>query len=138
MRASYTDRFEHTLDEKRRLTIPSEWRDEGYEQQLFVFPSKDGCLKVYPNTWLGALQERIAHLPVSDPGRKQIEAVAGMAQKLVWDAQGRVRVKDSLLAHAGVDRAVQMVGALDHFEIWEPGRRESLVPAGATLEEMNI
>ena len=42
------------------------------------------------------------------------------------------------LAHAGVDRAVQMVGALDHFEIWEPGRRESLVPAGATLEEMNI
>lgn len=138
MRASYTDQFEHTLDEKRRLTIPYEWRDEGYEHQLFVFPSKDGCLKVYPASWLGERQERIANLPLADAGRKKIEAVAAMAQKLVWDSQGRVRVKDGLLSRAGIDRNVHLVGALDHFEIWEPGRRQSLVPPGATLEEMDI
>ncbi|MCC6355769.1 MAG: division/cell wall cluster transcriptional repressor MraZ [Verrucomicrobiae bacterium] len=138
MRASYTDQFEHTLDEKRRLTIPAEWRDDGYEQQLFVIPSQEGCLKVYPNSWMGALQEKIAHLPIGDPGRKKVERVAGIAQKLVWDAQGRVRVKDELLSRVGVDRTVRLVGALDHFEIWEPGLRAAAAPAGATLEEMDI
>ena len=76
MRASYTDQFDHALDDKGRLTIPSEWRGTDYEEQLFAFPSKDGCLKVYPASWLGALQEKIAHLPMVDPQRKQIEAVA--------------------------------------------------------------
>lgn len=137
MRASYTDQFEHTLDEKRRLTIPAEWRDEGYDKQLFVIPSKDGCLKVYPNSWMAAKQERIVDLPMGDPVRKKIERVAGNAQKLVWDAQGRVRVKDELLERIGVDRAVRLVGAMDHFEIWEPGLRASVAPEGATVEEMD-
>lgn len=138
MRASYTDQFDHALDDKGRLTIPSEWRGTDYEEQLFAFPSKDGCLKVYPASWLGALQEKIAHLPMVDPQRKQIEAVAGMAQKLVLDSQGRVRIKDSLLERAAIGKSVRLIGALDHFEVWEPQRRESVVPPGATLEEMNI
>ncbi len=138
MPANYTDHFEHMLDEKRRLTIPAEWRDEGYEKQLFVFPSADGCLKVYPNSWLAARQEKIAELKMGDPLRKQIERVAGTAQKLVWDGQGRVRVKDGLLARAGIDRAVLMVGALDHFELWDPGRRESVSPVEVNVEEADI
>ena len=47
-RASYSDSFTHGFDAKGRITVPSEWRQPSFEQSLFVLPSKDRCVRVYP------------------------------------------------------------------------------------------
>jgi hypothetical protein len=61
-RASYTDSFAHAFDAKGRITVPAEWRVEPFENRLFILPSSESCLRVYPASWFGRLQERVADM----------------------------------------------------------------------------
>ncbi len=137
-KATYVDTFEHGFDTKGRITVPAEWRDAGYEQQLFVMPSAEGCLKVYPNSWMSDQQVRLADKPVSDPQRKKLVALSAISQKVSWDEQGRIKVGERHLKHAGLSKEAVLVGAFDHFEIWEPSRRAAVAPAALTLEDLDL
>lgn len=135
LRASYTDSFEHAFDEKGRITIPSEWRGEPFETRLFIFPSQETCIKVYPESWLSRLQISVQGLPLQDPQRRNVEALAGLAQAVSLDQQGRIGVKERFRAHAGVKKEAVLVGALDHFKIYNPATLGTLLPRTTTLEE---
>ena len=136
MSANYTDAFEHAFDDKGRITIPSEWRQEGYEARLFAFPSRSKCLKVYPESWLGRLRERVANLPFQDPLRQQLEALARIAQMVGWDQQGRMGVKERLRRQAGLRRDAVLAGCFDHFEIWSAEAWQALQLGPTTLEDV--
>ena len=82
VRASYTDSFSHSFDAKGRVTVPSEWREEPFEKSLFIFPSREKCLRVYPASWLGRLQDDVAKLKSADPTRKGVEDLAMTAHRL--------------------------------------------------------
>lgn len=116
---AYTDTFFHAFDEKGRITVPSEWRSPAHETRLFVFPSQDKCLKVYPASWLSAQIAKFKDAPVNDPRRKVMEKLAGGAQSALIDGQGRIMVKDKLRAGAALKKKSVLSGALDHFEIWD-------------------
>lgn len=135
LRASYTDSFEHAFDEKGRITIPSEWRGAPFETRLFIFPSQDACIKVYPESWLSRLQIGVQGLPLQDPQRLRVEALAGLAQAVAFDQQGRIGVKERFRAQAGIRKEVVLVGALDHFKIFNPATLGALPPRATTLEE---
>jgi MraZ protein len=119
VRASYTGSYEHAFDPKGRVTIPSEWREEPFEKTLYVFPSKEKCLGVYPASWLARLQESVASRPPSDPKRRRAEDLAMSAQSVSFDAQGRVMVKEKMREMAGLKKDVMFVGRLGHFQIWD-------------------
>jgi MraZ protein len=133
--ASYTDSFAHGFDVKGRITVPSEWRQPGFEESLFVFPSSDRCLKVYPASWLGRLQEKVSTLKTVDPQRKGVENLATTAQSATFDTQGRIMVREKLREGAGLKKDAMMVGCLDHFEIWDKAAWEKKDVAEMTLEE---
>jgi len=133
--ASYTDSFTHGFDAKGRITVPSEWRQPGFEESLFVFPSSDGCLKVYPSSWLGRLQERVSSLKAADPQRKGVESLATTAQSATFDTQGRIMVKEKLREGARLKKDAVLVGCLDHFEIWDKGAWEKKSVGEMTFEE---
>ncbi|VVM04598.1 division/cell wall cluster transcriptional repressor MraZ [Methylacidimicrobium tartarophylax] len=136
MNANYTDTFEHAFDDKGRITIPSEWRQEGYEARLFAFPSRSSCLKVYPESWLARLQERVSNLSFQDPSRQQVEALARIAQMVGWDQQGRIGVKERLRKQAALRREAVLAGCFDHFEIWSAEAWRALQPGPANLEDV--
>jgi len=133
--ASYTDSFAHGFDAKGRITVPSEWRQPGFEESLFVFPSADRCLKVYPASWLGRLQEKVSSLKTADPQRKGVENLATTAQSATLDTQGRIMVREKLREGASLKKEAMMVGCLDHFEIWDKSAWEKKDIAEMTLEE---
>ena len=137
LRASYTDTFGHAFDDKGRITVPAEWRSESYESNLFILPSAEPCVRVYPETWLSGLQEKLKTLKDSDPVRQQALAVAGMAQGTTWDQQGRIMVKEKLRLKAGLNTKTEavLVGQLDHFEIWNKAAWDKKPAAGTTIEE---
>ena len=95
VRASYTDTFGHAFDAKGRITVPSEWRQPSFEASLYIFPSSDYGLKVYPASWLGRLQEQVSRLKAADPMRQGVEDLASNAQNATFDQQGRIMVKES-------------------------------------------
>lgn len=135
LRASYTDTFSHAFDAKGRITVPSEWRGESFESQLFVLPSSEACVRVYPASWLGRLQAQVAMLKTADPQRARVEALASLAQSTTWDQQGRIMVKEKLRTGAGLRREAVLVGRLDHFQIWDKTGWQSRPGTTTTVEE---
>ena len=135
VRASYTDTFGHAFDVKGRITVPSEWRGDSFESNLFVLPSSDKCLKVYPASWLGRLQEQVSRLKAADPMRKGVEDLATTAQSATFDTQGRIMVKEKLREGAGLKKDAVLVGRLDHFQIWDKAAWQKKDTAAMTVEE---
>ena len=134
-RASYTDTFGHAFDTKGRITVPAEWRQPWFEPSLFVLPSSDRCLKVYPASWLGRLQEEVSKLKTADPMRQGVETLASKAQSATFDQQGRIMVKEKLREGAGLKKDAVLVGRLDHFQIWDKAAWEKKDTATMTVEE---
>lgn len=135
VRASYTDSFGHSFDVKGRITVPAEWRQPFFETSLFILPSSEKCLKVYPASWLGRLQEQVAKLKAADPMRKGAENLASTAQSATFDTQGRIMVKEKLREGAGLKKDVVLVGRLDHFQIWDKAMWQGKEVAEMTVEQ---
>ncbi|HUB66750.1 MAG TPA: division/cell wall cluster transcriptional repressor MraZ [Candidatus Methylacidiphilales bacterium] len=134
-RASYTDTFDHAFDGKGRITVPAEWRGGSYESRLFILPSTEQCLRIYPESWLSSWQEKLKTLKDGDPVRQQALALASVAQSTTWDQQGRIMVKEKLRQKAGLKKEAMLVGQLDHFEIWDKAVWEKRPAAAITVEE---
>jgi MraZ protein len=111
--------FEHTMDEKSRLTLPARFRHalaggvvlaRGIEKNIDVFPS---------DSW-HANVGRIAELDsLTREAREMKRFVFAGAAVTDVDKQGRVLVPPDLARHAGVGKDVAVVGVHDHIEIWD-------------------
>ena len=117
--------FVHSLDPKKRLTIPSDWREQvGEPTTLYVLPGVDSaCLSVLPAREMSRKLEKIRKHSMSDKKARHFARVLASRSDLVsFDSQGRIRVKDELLAFAGLTDQVMLVGAFEGFELWSPER----------------
>lgn len=115
--------FTHSLDPKRRLTIPSEWRAQvGDPPSLYVLPDvQNTCLMVFPAREMARRIERMRKYSVADrKARDFVRVLASQSDLVPWDAQGRIRIKDELLVRAKLTDKVMLVGAFETFELWDP------------------
>jgi MraZ protein len=138
MKEAYTDRFEFSLDDKGRVSVPVEWRGEAFEKRFLLLPSEEGCLRVYPASFLGRQLEKLSAEGVTstDVRRKSLEKLASVMQAAEPDQQGRIMIREKFRQHAGLNRQAVLVGRLDHFEIWEPRRWQKVAPPALTFEQL--
>ncbi len=121
----FVNTYTHSLDSKKRLTIPSDWRElVGVPRGLFVLPGvNDKCLCVYPAREMNRRLEKLRNLSIADEkGRQFARTLASRADLVPWDTQGRIRIKDELLQYAELVNQVVLVGTFDGFELWSPDR----------------
>ena len=119
----FVNTYVHSLDSKRRLTIPSDWREiVGAPGRLFVLPGvNETCLCVYPAREMTRRLEKLRNLSIADEkGRKLARQLGSRSDLVPWDSQGRIRVKDDLLEYADLRNQVVLVGTFDGFELWSP------------------
>jgi MraZ protein len=112
--------FDHTIDEKNRLTLPAKFR-QAFAGGLVVTRGMDGCLYVFPREeWEASVEARLAELdPLSKEGRLMQRYFYSGAADADPDKQGRVMVPTALSEHAGLGRDVVIAGVRDHLEIWD-------------------
>ncbi len=121
--AFFTGEYEHSLDPKRRLTIPSDWREVvGEPRKLFVLPGVESrCLSLYRVPDFMSKLKRLQEHSIADPKARQMARILGSRSAfLAWDSAGRIRIKDDLLEYAGLTQKVVLLGALDRIELWSP------------------
>ncbi|NQT91213.1 MAG: hypothetical protein HQ559_00515, partial [Lentisphaerae bacterium] len=97
--------FSHSLDPKKRLTIPSEWRAQiSVPRSLYVLPDvQENCLACFPSAEMAHRLGRMRGHSMADSKARHFARVLGSRSDLVaGDAQGRIRVKDELLEFAGL------------------------------------
>jgi transcriptional regulator MraZ len=104
------DYFQRKLDDKRRLTIPTELRAElasgvvltrGFQKYLHLYPKSVWDEEVEPLLKGNILDEQTADLNVQF---RMGKTEAGLDQK-----QGRVSIEQHLLDYAGIDKDVVAV-----------------------------
>ena len=120
---SFVSSFTHSLDPKKRVTIPSQWRAQvGSPRSLYVLPDiTHKCLRIFPAGEMNRILDKIRKHSIADARARQFARVLGAQSDLVsWDVQGRIRIKDELLSFAGISDQVVLVGTFDSFEVWNP------------------
>ena len=111
--------FEHTLDDKNRLTLPARFR-QSFASGGVVTRGLDGCLHVYAyEEWEQLVESRLGSLdPLSGDDRMMQRYFFSGAAEFEPDKQGRVMVPAALIDHAKLEREVVVAGVYDHLEIW--------------------
>jgi MraZ protein len=112
--------FEHTIDDKNRLTLPAKFR-QALSGGLVITRGMEGCLSCYPAAdWQRLVESRLAGLdPLSKEGRMMHRYFYSSASEAEPDKQGRVMLPASLADNAGIVREVVVAGVGDHLEIWD-------------------
>jgi MraZ protein len=111
--------FEHTIDDKNRLTLPARFR-ERFAEGIVVTRGIDRCLEAYTREgWQRLVETRIASLdPLSQESRRMRRYFFSAAQDAELDRQGRLMLPAPLIDHAKLGREVVVAGVHDHLEIW--------------------
>ena len=129
--APFVSTFFNRLDAKGRVSIPAPFRQILAQQEmgpLYCIPSFVGpqCLEAFGNTLLSKFMQRLDNQDAlfSDNHDDQAQAVLAAAQILNFDDEGRVRLPDEMIAHAGITERVVFVGLAPKFQMWDPVRFE--------------
>jgi MraZ protein len=113
--------FEHSLDDKGRVVLPSTFRaqmnDKGYLSQW------DKCLGLWTEADFADVARRLQE-KVRDglAPQEAIRAFSANAHEVRPDTQGRITIPQRLREFAHLERDAVVIGAIDRIEIWDAGR----------------
>lgn len=110
--------YQHSLDGKGRLIIPSKFRD--YLGLEFVMTKGlDNCLFVYPKSEWNVLENKLKTLPLTNKdARAFIRFFFAGATECTLDKQGRVLIPSNLREHSMLGKEAVIIGVATRMEIW--------------------
>lgn len=136
--AVFTGSAVHALDPKRRVTIPSGWRDAlGRPKYVFVMADPhEPCLRLLSVERMQDIQSKLRAKRFADPSvARKLRVVGQNTEQLPLDVQGRIRISDRLLAFAGIGAKIAFVGAVTYGEVWAAERAPEAPVDQAALGE---
>lgn len=121
----FRGRFEHGIDSKGRLSIPSKFREilsTNYDERLII-TNFDGCLWAYPVAEWQKVEDKVASVPQFKDEVKAFQRVfISAAVECPIDKSGRILVPPTLREYAGITKDVVLVGMTNRVEIWSRER----------------
>lgn len=136
--------YQHNVDKKGRVIIPSRLRD-GLGERFMICKGleENRCLYIYSLDQWAALTEKIQQMPTAKSRTLKRFLYAGAAE-LECDSQGRVLIPANLREYASLEGTIYIVGASDHAEIWDSEKwikiSEKTTPevVAKLMEELNF
>jgi MraZ protein len=123
--------YEHNMDDKGRLAIPSRFR-EALGEGLVVTRGFDRCLMCFPKPTFENLAEQVSSLSLGQEDARQMRRlIFSGASDASLDKQGRILIPQNLRQYAFLGDQVVVAGLNTHFEIWSTERWNDVV---ATLD----
>jgi MraZ protein len=115
--------FEATLDPKGRFLLPAGVKkqlQEGENTQFVINRGFEKCLTLYPMSSWNPIFQKISQLNDFDPKVREFRRYfLNGAIALELDSAGRLLVPKNLMEHAGLEKDIVLVSAVNKMEIWD-------------------
>jgi MraZ protein len=116
----FLGQYEHTIDEKGRMTIPARYR-ELLQDGAYITIGFDRNLMVLTASAFDRVSARVNEMSVTDPNARILKRmIFSSAEHLEVDRAGRVLIPQYLRGTASLDSRAIVVGTGEYFEIWSP------------------
>ncbi len=116
----FLGQFEHTIDDKGRLTIPSRYR-ELIDGGAYITLGFDQNLMVLTAASFDDISDSIRGTSVTDEDARSLKRwIFSNATWVEVDKAGRILIPQWLRSKCQLDSTAVVVGAGDFFEIWSP------------------
>lgn len=134
--AVFSGRFDHSIDEKGRVSIPVRFREvlqrEGHDR-LYITNFKEygqPCLEAYlPNEWENVIG-KFVNKRMLDPNVQLFETFyIGGAHEVPVDKQGRVLIPPKLRDFARLGHEVTFSAKHNRFQLWDKATLEQVLKA---------
>lgn len=117
--------YQHSLDSKNRIIVPSKLR-EGLGEKFIISKGLDGCLYAYPIEEWRKFEEKLKNLPLTNrDARAFVRFFVAGATEVDTDKQGRGLIPANLREYAGIEKEIVTIGALNKIEIWSKEKWEN-------------
>lgn len=114
--------FEHALDRKGRLIIPSKFREalkEHYIERFFITRGLDKCLFMFAEDEWKTQEQKFKTISFTKSESRRFNRMYfSGACEMVPDKQGRILIPSYLKDYAGIKREVYIIGVSNRIEIW--------------------
>ncbi|MDO7905414.1 division/cell wall cluster transcriptional repressor MraZ [Paenibacillus sp. JX-17] len=113
--------FQHSIDDKGRITIPAKFRDD-LGASFVITRGLDQCLFVYPMEEWKVMEQKLKALPLmKSDARAFTRFFFSGATECELDKQGRVNLPVNLRDYAKMDKDCVVLGVSSRVEIWSKG-----------------
>jgi|GEM_PF-2249370 len=126
---SFIGTFSSTVDNNNRIGLPAKLKKifekldaNSKDINIVVSKGQANYLKLYPNCyWDEAIAQRVKQLPQMDARANDVRRHVGettIYTKL--DSHGRLTIPSEYYDHAGIQKAVTIIGTVDSIQLWNP------------------
>ncbi len=117
--------FTYSIDEKKRLAIPSKFR-QTLGKKAVITRGLDACLFVYPWREWEKLASKLNNLPLAQAdARGFARLMLAGAMEADLDKLGRILVPDYLKTYASLKKKTVIAGVYNRIEIWDAQQWEA-------------
>ena len=121
----FLGRYEHNIDEKGRITIPSKFREE-LGESVYITQGFDGNLQAFPSDLFELMSSKVRSISYLDPNSRRLRRILfSNAEKAKFDNAGRVLLPAFLRETANLKEIAIVVGSGEYFELWSPENWEA-------------
>jgi len=117
--------YGHTLDEKKRVSLPKTFR-AALGKKVVMTRGLDHCLYIYAHGAWGKVAERLQSLSIVNEDTRGFNRfmLSGAAEVEV-DGVGRILIPDHQKEFAQLKKNVVFTGVSDHVEVWDAAKWKS-------------
>jgi MraZ protein len=117
----FAGEFEHTVDDKGRLTIPAKFR-EALADGIYLIRGLDGCLFAYPPDAWQQIADQIASRPLTESSARSFSRMFYSSTECRLDKQGRILIPAQLREYAAIENEAVIIGMNSRLEVWSKDR----------------
>jgi MraZ protein len=112
--------YGHRLDDRSRVTLPRKIRQELKGDEIVLSRGFEACIFGFDRETWGREAAKQLETPVTEGKARDIRRyMFAAAEKVEIDKLGRILLPALLKEYASITDEVVIIGAGDHFEIWD-------------------
>ncbi len=130
--------FDHQVDAKNRIRIPSKLKSELGTKYVFMKGAAK-CISIYPEDKINELVSQFSGLsPFDEEAQKSYMEFMSSFHPADEDGQGRIVIPEKLREYAGIDKEVVSIGMVNHIDIYSKEERERIKNEKTYSERINL